>query len=137
MTPSLRLAVLVLLPLCFTPWTFHIPILHTLLATPLVRGKYVTLAPLWISYDLFCIGCLRKKQVSQVQKFAVKIILAVGSMVVLVCSFDERDIRACLDGGCGHRVMLPLESYQRARLETCGIRVDPLEGAAGGPKPSR
>ena len=41
--------------------------------------------------------------------------------------FDEREVRIRLGGGCGHEVMIPLEYYQRTRLQTCGA--DPLQDA--------
>ena len=41
-------------------------------------------------------------------RFAPKVTLTVSSIVILACSFDERDIREGLSDGGGHGVMIPL-----------------------------
>jgi hypothetical protein len=48
----------------------------------------------------------------------LRLYLAVSSTEFCRCTFDEGQIGIRLGGGCGHIWIIPLQSYQRTRLET-------------------
>jgi hypothetical protein len=59
-----------------------------------------------------CLGI----SVSVRTQFATKTSLAVSSIVILVCSFDEREIGIRLSGGGGHGVMIRPRNYFLIRI---------------------